>query len=64
MIKLPIDRTQLGSLVFVVTVAIAFVVCHTTFIFAFVTFGAVIRLILRVQAFALFAVQRDIGIHK
>jgi len=42
-------------IVFVVTVAIAFVVCHTTFIFAFVTFGAVIRLILRVQAFALFA---------
>jgi len=39
--------------VFVVTVAIAFVFSRTTFIFAFVTVR--IRLILRVQAFALFA---------
>ena len=54
MIKLSIDRTQLSSLVFVVAVAIAFVVRRTTFICAFVTFGA--RLILRVQAFAFFAV--------
>jgi len=45
--------------VFVVAVAIAFVFHRTTFIFAFVTFGFVVgfaRLILRVQAFALFAV--------
>ena len=58
MIKLPIDRTQLSSLVFVVAVAIPFVFHRTTFIFAFVTFGFVVgfaRLILRVQAFALFA---------
>ena len=57
MIKLLIDRTQLSSLVFVVAVAIAFVFHRTTFIFAFVTFVVVgfARLILRVQAFALFA---------
>ena len=52
MIKLSIDRTQLSSLVFVVAVAIAFVFRITTFL-AFVTVGD--RLILRVQAFALFA---------
>ena len=50
MIKLPIDRTQLSSLVFVVAVAIAFVFRRTTTPFAVGT-----RLILRVNAFALFA---------
>ena len=65
MIKLPIDRTQLCLLVFVVTVAIAFVFSRTTFIFGCVTFVGLggIKTLALFAAMCCMAVPREVDEH-